>query len=388
MTGFAATRAIDVHWFLPTTGDGRSVVDFFPDPSGKLPASARAADIEYLAQVARAADRLGFAGVLTPTGVLCEDAWLVCAALARETERLKFLVAFRPGFVLPTLAAQMTATLQRISRGRALLNVVTGGDAAEQRSYGDFLDHDQRYERADEFLDVVRRCWEREPFDFEGKHYRVKKGGLRSSFGDDAAGGRPDWGLVRPPLYFGGASAAAELVAARHADVYLLWGEPPAWVAERVARMAALASEQGRALRFGIRLHIIARQTDADAWSAAERLLQDMRPEQVEIAQRRFAKSESVGQQRMTSLNNGRIDMESLTVAPNLWSGIGLVRGGAGTALVGSYDQVAERISEYADAGLDTFIFSGYPHLEEAYVVGEEILKRVGGLMAKAPAGA
>lgn len=367
MSEQAAARPIEVHWFLPTTGDGRSVVDFFPDPSGKLPGSARTADIAYLRQIAQAADRLGFRGVLTPTGAGCEDAWLVAAALAGDTTHLRFIVAFRPGFILPTLAAQQTATLQRITGGRALINIVVGGDAAEQRSYGDFLEHDARYERADEFVTIARKCWDSPPFDFEGKHYRVEKGGLGRTFA----------AATQPPIYFGGASPAAEAVAARHADVYLLWGEPPAWVAERVARMRTLAAEQGRTLRFGIRMHVIARENEAGAWAAAERLLRDMKPEQIALAQKRFARTESVGQQRMNQLNQGKIDMDSLTVSPNLWSGVGLVRGGAGTALVGSFDQVAERIREYAALGLDTFILSGYPHLEEAYVVGEEILPRL-----------
>ena len=370
---------IELHWFLPTTGDGRSVVDFFPDPGKRdgVSSGARVADIGYLRQIAQAADRLGFTGVLTPTGSQCEDAWIVCAALAGVTERLKFLVAFRPGFVLPTLAAQMTATLQRISGGRALINIVIGGDPIEQRSYGDFLDHDARYGRANEFLDVFRRCWDGAPFDFEGAHYQIERGGLRKPFGaiDDA-------GAERPLVYFGGASDAAAGVAAEHADVYLLWGEPPAWVAERVAKMSALAAERGRSLRFGIRLHVIARATAAEAWGEAQRLLDSMPQEQIEIAQKRFARQESVGQQRMVALHNGKLDSDALTVAPNLWAGIGLVRGGAGTALVGSYDDVAERIREYAALGLDTFILSGYPHLEEAYTVGEEILPRVRDVVA------
>ena len=372
MSDDASGRPIEVHWFLPTTGDGRSVVDFFPDPSGKLPSSARSANIGYLRQIAQAADRLGFQGVLTPTGSGCEDAWLVAAALASDTAQLRFIVAFRPGFILPTLAAQQTATLQRITGGRALINIVVGGDAAEQRGYGDFLEHDERYDRADEFVTIARKCWDSAPFDFEGKHYRIEKGGLGRTFA----------AATQPPIYFGGASPAAEAVAARHADVYLLWGEPPAWVAERVTRMRSLAAEQGRTLRFGIRMHVIARENEADAWAAAERLLRDMKPEQIELAQRRFARTESVGQKRMNELNKGRIDMEALTVSPNLWSGVGLVRGGAGTALVGSYDQVAERIREYAALGLDTFILSGYPHLEEAYVVGEEILPRLRGVVS------
>jgi alkanesulfonate monooxygenase len=369
-------RPLDMHWFLPTTGDARSVADFFPDPAKrKSGAGSRPAQIGYLTQIAQAADRLGFAGVLTPTGVQCEDAWLISAALAMETERLKYIVAFRPGFVLPTLAAQMAATLQRISNGRALVNIVIGGDPVEQRVYGDFLSHDERYERAGEFLEVLRGSWGREPYNFTGKHYQVERARFPQPLLPDG-----DGASATPLIYFGGASPAAEQVAANHADVYLLWGEPPAWVAERVERMRALASERGRELRFGIRLHVIAREREDDAWDEAARLLAAMPQEQIEIAQQRFAKQESVGQQRMVALHNGKLDMEALTVAPNLWAGIGLVRGGAGTALVGSYDSVAERIREYASIGLDTFILSGYPHLEEAYHVGEELLPRVAAL--------
>ena len=374
-------QPLDIHWFLPTTGDARSVADFFPDPAKRRAGSgARPANIDYLQQIAQASDRLGFAGVLTPTGVQCEDAWLTCAALAPATERLKFIVAFRPGFVLPTLAAQMAATLQRISGGRTLVNIVIGGDPVEQRLYGDFLSHDERYERADEFLAVLRGSWGSEPFDFSGKHFQVERTRFQQPLQPDGNGAN-----ATPLIYFGGASPAAEQVAAKHADVYLLWGEPPEWVAERVARMKALAEDCGRPMRFGIRLHVIARESTADAWSEAERLLQAMPQEQIEIAQKRFARQESVGQQRMVALHNGKLDMEALTVAPNLWAGIGLVRGGAGTALVGSYDDVADRIREYAALGLDTFILSGYPHLEEAYVVGEEVIPRLQATTAASP---
>jgi alkanesulfonate monooxygenase len=369
-------RPLEVHWFLPTTGDGRSVMDFFPDPSRRRGTSgARAADIGYLRQIAQAADRLGFVGVLTPTGSQCEDAWLVSAALAEATERLKFLVAFRPGFVLPSLAAQMAATFQRISNGRCLVNIVSGGDPIEQRSYGDFSDHDERYARTEEFLDVFRKCWDGQPFEHAGKFFQLERGGLRAPAGFE---GLP----VRPLIYFGGASPAAEAIAAQHVDVYLLWGEPPAWVEERVTRMKALAAERGRVLRFGIRLHAIAREREEDAWAEADRLLASMSPELIEVAQKRFARQESVGQQRMVALHNGKLDRDSLIVSPNLWAGIGLVRGGAGTALVGSFDQIADRIREYAGLGLDTFILSGYPHLEESYTVAEGILPRLDGATA------
>src|SRR3954454_17052406 len=141
---------LNLHWFLPTAGDSRDVVGFGPTVSRREP------DLDYLAQVARVAERVGFDGVLTPTGTFCEDAWLTTAALIRETTRLRFLVAFRPGFISPTLAAQQAATFQRLSRGRLLLNVVTGGDPVEQARFGDHLDHDERYRRTGEFLKVLR----------------------------------------------------------------------------------------------------------------------------------------------------------------------------------------------------------------------------------------
>jgi len=204
---------ISLLWFLPTSGDSRTVVPF--GPGGHL----RPATIDYLSEIARAADRLGYEGVLTPTGTWCEDAWLVTAALIRETERLKFLVAFRPGAISPTLAAQKAATFQRLSGGRLLLNVVTGGDSSEQRRFGDWLDHDERYDRTDEFLSVLRGALGDEPYDFAGRYYQVE--------GATTSKPVPE----RPPLFFGGASPAAELVAAKHVDVYLAWGEPPAMVA-------------------------------------------------------------------------------------------------------------------------------------------------------------
>jgi alkanesulfonate monooxygenase len=362
------------HWFLPTTGDGRTLVGgghSVPKGIGR-PAEAagsaarfRPPDIDYLAQIARSAEQLGFEAVLTPTGTWCEDAWLVTAALIRETSRLKFLVAFRPGFVSPTLAAQMAATYQRISRGRLVLNVVTGGEGAEQRRFGDHLPHAERYARTDEFLSIVRGAWSGTPYDFDGTYYQVEGATVSEP---------PD---PLPELYFGGSSEAAGPVAARQADVYLTWGEPPEQVAEKIAWIRKLAAEQGREPRFGIRLHTISRDTEQEAWAAAGRLLDDLDPAHITAAQQALAASDSVGQRRMRALHAGFRNGGSphdLEIYPNLWAGVGLVRGGAGTALVGSHRQVADRIEEYAELGIEEFIMSGYPHLEEAYWFGEGVL--------------
>ncbi|WP_375000551.1 LLM class flavin-dependent oxidoreductase [Aeromicrobium sp. CTD01-1L150] len=371
------------HWFLPTTGDGRTLVGgghSVPQgvgrPSGApgTAAAFREPEIDYLAQVARAAEQLGYEGLLTPTGTWCEDAWLTTAALIRETERLKFLVAFRPGALSPTLAAQMAATYQRVSRGRLLLNVVTGGEPAEQARFGDQISQAERYARTDEFLTVVRGAWEGS-FDFDGEYFQVTDARTREA---------PD---PTPQIYFGGSSRPAGPVAARHANVYLTWGEPPEQVAEKLDWIRRLAKDQGRELRFGIRLHVLTRDTSEQAWAEAQALLDQLDPAEVDKAQEALARSLSVGQQRMRSLHaisRGTREARDLEVSPGLWAGVGLVRGGAGTALVGSNAEVAKRIEEFHALGIDEFILSGYPHVEEAYWFAEGVkpLLRRSGVLA------
>ena len=348
-------------WFLPTAGDSRSIVASSHASSNQLrPSNYRPPSRRYLGEVARAADRLGYEGVLTPTGTWCEDAWLTTAALIGETERLKFLVAFRPGLVPPTLAAQQAATLQRFSDGRVLLNIVTGGDDVEQRRFGDWLDHDERYARTGEFLHVVDSVWRGDGVDFEGEYYRVA---------DARVSAPPD---PFPQIYFGGSSPAALPIAAQYVDVYLTWGEPPQAAAAKIAKVRELAQARGRSVRFGIRLHTISRDTSAAAWAVAEDLLAGLDEDQIANQTALHAKSQSEGQRRMTALHGGQLDR--LEIYPNLWAGVGLVRGGAGTALVGSHEEVANLINEYYALGFDEFILSGYPHLEEAYWFAEGVL--------------
>jgi alkanesulfonate monooxygenase len=350
---------LHLHWFLPSHGDGREVAKSATGDA--MPrAVRREPDVDYLVQVAQAADRFGFASVLTPTGLFCEDPWLVAAALAGHTRNLGFMIALRTGSIAPVVAAQMAATFQRLSGGRLLLNIVNGGDADEQRRYGDWLDHDQRYARTEEFLDVFTRAWPGTPFDFTGAHFKVAKGMLA----------RPH--PVQPPIMVGGSSEAAQRVAGKHADVYLAWGEPPDGMAELIKQARGWAERSGRDLACGTRFNVISRDTSAEAWSHANRLLEGMPPERIAAAQQRFRRTESAGQRRMAALHGGRSD--GLEVYPNVWAGYGLVRPGTGTALVGSHEEVAERIEEYHALGLDHLILSGQPHLEEAYAFGEGVL--------------
>jgi alkanesulfonate monooxygenase len=349
----AIPSRIKVLWFLPTHGDSR----YLGTSEG-----GRAVDLPYLTQVAKAADAIGYYGALLPTGRSCEDSWVVASALAPLTQRLRFLVAVRPGLQSPTLAARMTSTLDRISGGRLLINVVTGGDPVENKGDGIFLSHDERYEVTREFLDIYKAVLRGETVAFEGKHFRIEDGRLLF----------PPVQAPHPPLYFGGSSEAANAVAAEQIDKYLTWGEPPADVAAKVAHVRGLAEKAGRQVSFGIRLHVIVRETNDEAWADADRLISRLDDKTIGEAQRVFARMDSVGQSRMSRLHGGRRD--KLEISPNLWAGVGLVRGGAGTALVGDAATVTERIDEYRSIGIDTFILSGYPHLEEAYRFGELVL--------------
>jgi alkanesulfonate monooxygenase len=367
---YISLMAITLHWFLPTNGDSRTDLSLGNAVGGAGSradafGADRAPDLDYLSLVAGAAEKLGFTGALTPTSSWCEDAWVFTAALTQRTEHFKYLVAFRPGLQAPTLVAQAAATYQRISRNRLLLNVVTGGDDVEQRRFGDYLGKSERYERAAEFLTIFRQLWSGEPVTFTGKHLSVENATIIPA---------ETW----PDIYLGGSSAEALEVAAEHADVYLTWGEPPAQVAEKLDAVRHQVKNLGRArraageLRFGIRLHVISRPTEEEAWAQADKLLAGLDPESISRAQQIQRNSQSEGQRRMSALHGGRTD--NLEVSPNLWAGIGLVRGGAGTALVGSHEQVADRIAEYHELGLDEFILSGYPHLEEAFTFGEGVV--------------
>ncbi|MBB3221496.1 FMNH2-dependent alkanesulfonate monooxygenase [Pseudoduganella umbonata] len=353
--------SLNLFWFIPTHGDSR----YLGTSKG-----ARAVDADYLRQVAVAADTLGYDGVLLPTGRSCEDAWVVASSLIHATRNLKFLVAVRPGLSTPGLAVRMAATFDRLSNGRLLINVVTGGDPTELAADGLTADHATRYEISDEFIRIWRGALSGEGgdagFDFEGKHLQVK--GAKTLY--------PPVQKPYPPLYFGGSSEAAHELAAEQMDVYLTWGEPPAAVAEKIADIRRRAAEHGRTVKFGIRLHVIVRETNDEAWQAAEKLISHLDDDVIAKAQASFARMDSEGQRRMAALHGGRRD--KLEVAPNLWAGVGLVRGGAGTALVGDPETVAARIREYADLGIETFIFSGYPHLEESYRFAELVFPLLG----------
>ncbi|MGJ3647915.1 FMNH2-dependent alkanesulfonate monooxygenase [Sphingomonas sp. GlSt437] len=342
---------LDFLWFIPSGGDNRRLA---------WPAGERAPDPAYLREIAVAADRLGYYGVLLPTGAACADAWITAAAIAPFTDQLRLLVALRPGLTAPAEAVRQAAALDRLSNGRALLNVVTGGNPRALAQDGIFLDHDQRYEQTAEFLDIWRALARGEQVTRHGHYLSIEDGQLLHPFVQ----------TPHAPVWFGGSSDSAREIAAEHVDVYLAWGEPPSQLRDVIDDVRARAAKRGRTIRFGLRLHFIIRETEGEAWDAANDLIRYVTDDQIAQFQTYLTKgSDSVGQARMQALHRGsRADLE---IAPNLWAGIGLVRTGAGTALVGDPATVADRLQDYADIGVDTIIGSGYPHLEEAYRVAE-----------------
>lgn len=352
MTKAKGQQPLDFLWFFPTNGDVR----FFGQSDG-----VRRVDNRYLRELAIALDRLGYFGALLPTGHFCEDSLVVASSLVTHTERLRFLIALRPGSMVPAESARQASALDRLSKGRLLLNVVSGGVAGDMEADGNFLSHDERYAQSAEFLRIWRSLMSGEVVNSMGKHYSCKNGQLMF----------PPYQKPYPPLYIGGASPAGRDLAAEQCDVYLTWGEPPALVAETIADVRRRSAAFGREMRFGIRLHFIVRETDDEAWKAAEKLIARVPDSAIEAAQKKLRAADAEGQKRLLALHGG--DKNRLEISPNLWAGVGLIRAGAATALVGSPETVAERIREYQGLGIDAIIGSGYPHLEEAYRVAETL---------------
>lgn len=341
------------HAFLPTNHDSRGL---HPGDRDFRPATS-----DYLIDVARSAERNGFESILIPTGSRSLDAWMLAPAIAQHTKTLRFLIASRVGFVLPVLFAQQVETFVRMYGDRLDLNVVTGGNPSEQQAYGDFLSKDERYLRTAEFLDVLKAAWAAEPVNYRGHYYSVNGAVL-------------DKPLERQPaLFFSGASEAAENISAHHADVQLMFGETPPMVRERVQRLRDLSARKGRDISFGIRLHCIVRPTEEEAWDVAKRLFEGADSELAKAKLARLLASEATGLQRIAGLLNGSLSSpDSLVLYPNLWAGSAIFN--TNPALVGSYENVAARIAEYTEAGIEHFILSGYPKLEEYYWLGEGVL--------------
>ncbi|AIQ13982.1 LLM class flavin-dependent oxidoreductase [Paenibacillus durus] len=379
------TEEIRFGWFLPTSGDGRYV--------GTAP--EREPSLEYLVEVAQMAERSGFEFVLIPTGGSCLDSWVVGSAVMSHTTRLNALVAVRPGLIAPVLAARMAASLDQLSGGRAMINVVTGSSVQDLEQLGDPLAHahDDRYERAMEYMQVMKLAWTgsagsalsefalSEFFgqaehgsaaaadSFEGKYFQ-----FHGPIHTPIAVQRP-----HPPLYLGGSSPIARQAAAQHADTYLMWGEPHEWIAGQIVEMEDVRKEVLRTTgidrkpRYGLRAQVLIRDTEEEAWAAAWSLISRASSDTLQQAQQSFAKTDAANQSRQNELRE-QSAANDFVIGPNLWSGLSLVRSGGAMLIVGTAEQVTDVLIRYAEIGISTFILSGYPHLEEAENFGQQVL--------------
>ncbi|MFT7773777.1 LLM class flavin-dependent oxidoreductase [Roseateles sp.] len=330
----------------------------------------------YVSLAARAHESAGFDRVLLGYFSAAPDTLQLASYVAHQTETLSPLIAHRPGFTAPTLAARTFATLDQLSAGRVAINFITGGNDAEQQRDGDFLSHDERYERTGEYIEVLKKVWTSDkPFDHEGKHYRVT-----GAYSDV----KPVNGHI--PIYFSGSSDAAIRIAAKHADVYMLWGEPVAQVREVVQRVRAAAAEHGRdkLIRFSLSLRPVLAETEEAAWARADDILARAKAAKANspfaARFRGVGAPQNVGSQRLLAVAaQGRV------VDKRLWTEMAALSGAGGnsTGLVGTPQQVAESLLDYHDVGIDTFLVRGFDPLPDSVQYGRELIPLTRALAAQ-----
>jgi alkanesulfonate monooxygenase len=338
------------------------------DASESRPGSGPAIDPVYTRRFARAHEEAGFDRILIGYGSSWPEGTQVAAHVAAHTERLGLLVAHRPGFVAPTLASRVFATLDQFSGGRVAVHTITGGHDAEQRRDGDYLDHDERYDRTDEYLTILRRAWtSSEPFDFEGRHYRF----------EGYAPGVLPYGDRHLPLFFGGSSEAAYRVGGKHADTFMLWGEPLAETAEQIASVKAAADAAGRpAPRISVSFRPIIAPTEELAWERAHGILDRIKngPGLSFLQERKPGAPQNEGSRRLLrAAEKGDLHDRALWTPTATAAGAG----GNTTALVGSPETVAAAILDYVEIGVDTVLIRGYDPLDDAVDYGRYVIPLV-----------
>ena len=345
--------AVEFSWHVPVEGDGQWL---------STPAPERPPAWEYHRRVAQNAERLGFDTILVPTAFSngqyalespVVDSWTMATAIAAVTERIRILVAQRPGFVNPGVAAMMASTFDEVSGGRLAYNIVTAGAPGDMEMFGDRLEHDARYRRAAEYITVLRRLWTEERVDFAGEFYRLEQALLFP---------KP---RRLPAFYLAGGSTAAKQVAARLADVYLMSAEPVPDVKRRMDEMRRLAGEANSELRFGVAGTVICRDSHEEAWAQAQAML--ARADPAVLRQRMGSGHRTASVEDQMFRRRG-----DLKLANNLWAGMSHLA--YGSAFVGAPDGIVALLREYLDAGVAMIQFYGFPDLEEADRVAEQIV--------------
>lgn len=344
-TALSSCRPIELGWFLPTRGD----TDDYGDPL-KIPAG-----MEMFERVAKAAEDAGFEYMLIPVGHQCWDAWMTGSMMIGRTKHLRMLVAARPSYIHPVLLAKMIAALDQLSGGRISVNLIAGQSEAENVSEGIRWSKEERYRIMDEEVQILKALWTSPSgkTDFAGEFYQLKGAEIVP---------RP-FQQPHPRFYLGGGSRDAWELSAKHSDVHLFWGDTIEQIESNMRTIRGMAARHGReeALGFGMRLQIVCREKEADAWEAAEGLVRNVGEERERYIREHYATS--VANQRVQELRRTKGDV----IAPNLWSGLSRARPGAGICVVGNPEQCADVLQRYIDIGCHSFCLSGYLHDEEAW---------------------
>ena len=387
---------VDIYWRIAMEGDPAALRYGIASTRGGLSAH-RAGNIaprpapddqdgplDYMKEVVRASESAGFVGGLMPSFPVTEDPWAAASQLSGESETYRFMIAFQPGFLHPVQAARMSATLQLATGGRVVYNIISGGGGPQQLWWGDKVAHDDRYARTSEFLDVLKGVWNNGSFDYNGRFYRVEGGHLPEALRDQRF----------PEIFFSGSSPAAIDAAGRHADYYLSWLEPFGPLKEKFEAVKRHAREHGlRQPKFAVRVDVLARETEEEAWDeirigwanrGGSRLAgpADEQPAPESVDKKQAAESVGWARSRQFGAGNTSGEFRELEIAPNVWGGFDQLRPGPAFGVVGDYNQVAERLDELLNLGVDSFILAAPPHLDEARRVGRHVLPLLKGRIA------
>jgi len=347
------TKPLLMGWFCPTQGDTRAFGNPETDIAPQLP---------HFESVAKAAENAGFDYMLIPVSPYCWDAWMTASFLAARTQKLKMLVAMKPGFISPVAQARMINTFDQFTQGRLYLNLIAGFSDEDAHSEGQLASKEERYKQLEEEVNILKQIWsEGETGEFIGDYHHIHNPMISPATPHQ----RP-----HPPFFLGGGSQQAAHISARHSKVHLFWGDYPERIAEQIKELKRMAAQYNREneLEFAMRLQIIVRDTEDEAWEAADSLIAGADKTFIKGVQSRLSTSEANKRQQELSSTVGR------KMTPHLWTGITEVRPGAGISVVGNPQQVADQLLEFVDAGCSGFCLSGYPHHEEAERFGKLVM--------------
>lgn len=346
-------RKVEVAWFSALCADD---YEFLGVPDGKLRSS-----FEHCGNLVKTSDRLGYQNILLPSGfVVGQEPLPFAAAMAAQTEQINQLIAVRMGEIHPPMLARHLATIDHIAKGRLTVNIISSDLPGEK------MESEARYARSREVIEILKQCWTQDSLDYDGEFYQLQ---IPST---DAV--KPYQQNGGPLLYFGGISPGAKRLCAEHCDVFLMWPETEERLAATMLEMSDLAAGFGRVMDFGLRIHVIVRETEEEARAAADRLVSRLDAAKGEEIKNRSQDSQSAGVKRQDEL---RAQSENDYIEEHVWSGIGRARSGCGSAIVGDPDQVYNKIQRYIDMGMRAFIFSGYPHLDECDLFAKHVLPRL-----------